>query len=186
MGHSQPLFLYFRLFYKQLTVNKCSIKVADDCIQFWVLWYWKQPLCQLLHNHCPWLLLGLIVTSSDFNEKLLWVLLGATFSTYGHANLVLNFLNKDRIGFIIKSCYKISKNKKYISRNKKVFRKLSLKLASQIFITKLGGGKLISMISPIKLTFLIAWQCLSVVGAKANALNRQLGQVKSCKCLTTL
>ena len=27
MGHSRLLFLYFHLFYKQLTVNKCSIKV---------------------------------------------------------------------------------------------------------------------------------------------------------------
>ena len=32
IGHSRPLFLYFRLFYEQLTVNKCSIKVADDWI----------------------------------------------------------------------------------------------------------------------------------------------------------
>ena len=53
MGHSRPLFLYFRLFYKQLTVNKCSIKVADDWIRTRVLWYWKRPLCQLRHNHCP-------------------------------------------------------------------------------------------------------------------------------------
>ena len=53
MGHSRPLFLYFCLFYKQLTVNKCSIKVADDWIRTWVLWYRKRPLCQLRHNHCP-------------------------------------------------------------------------------------------------------------------------------------
>ena len=53
MGHSRPLFLYFRLFYKQLTVNKCSIKVADDWIRTRVLWYRKRPLCQLRHNHCP-------------------------------------------------------------------------------------------------------------------------------------
>ena len=33
-------FFYFRLFYKQLTVNKCSIKVADDWIRTRVLWYW--------------------------------------------------------------------------------------------------------------------------------------------------
>ena len=52
MGHSRPLFFIFRLFYKQLTVNKCSIKVADDWIRTWVLWYWKRPLCQLRHNHC--------------------------------------------------------------------------------------------------------------------------------------
>ena len=50
MDHSRSL---FRLFYKQLTVNKCSIKVADDWIRTGVLWYWKHPLCQLRHNHCP-------------------------------------------------------------------------------------------------------------------------------------
>ena len=53
MGHFRPLFLYFRLFYKQLTVNKCSIKVANDWIQTRVLWYRKRPLSQLRHNHCP-------------------------------------------------------------------------------------------------------------------------------------
>ena len=53
MGHSRPLFLYFRLFYKQLTVNKCSIKVADDWNRTRVLWYRKWPLCQLRHNHFP-------------------------------------------------------------------------------------------------------------------------------------
>ena len=46
-------FLYFRLFYKQSTVNICSITVADDWILTRVLWYWKQPLCQLRHNYCP-------------------------------------------------------------------------------------------------------------------------------------
>ena len=46
-------FLYFRLFYKQLTVNKCSIKVADDWNRTQVLWYRKQPFCQLRHNHFP-------------------------------------------------------------------------------------------------------------------------------------
>ena len=35
------------------TVNKCSIKVADDWIRTRVLWYRKQPLCQLRHNHFP-------------------------------------------------------------------------------------------------------------------------------------
>ena len=47
MGHSRPLF------YKQPTVNKCSINVADDWIQTQVLWCRKQPLCQLRHNHFP-------------------------------------------------------------------------------------------------------------------------------------
>ena len=32
MGHPRPLFIYFHLFYKQLTVNECSIKVANDWI----------------------------------------------------------------------------------------------------------------------------------------------------------
>ena len=45
-------FLYFRLFHKQLTVNKCSIKVANDWIRTRVLSYRKRPLCQLRHNHC--------------------------------------------------------------------------------------------------------------------------------------
>ena len=47
------LMVYFRLFYKQLTVNKCSIKFANDCIRTRVLWYRKRPLCQLHHDHCP-------------------------------------------------------------------------------------------------------------------------------------
>ena len=51
MGHSSPLFFYFSLFYKQLTENKCSIKVADDWIRTRVLWCRKRPLCQLRHNH---------------------------------------------------------------------------------------------------------------------------------------
>ena len=28
----RPLFRYFRLFYKQFTVNNCSIEIADDWI----------------------------------------------------------------------------------------------------------------------------------------------------------
>ena len=50
-GHSRPLFFVF--FYKQLTENNCSIKVADDWIRTRVLWYRKRPLCQLRHNHFP-------------------------------------------------------------------------------------------------------------------------------------
>ena len=56
MGHSQPLFLYFRLFNTQLRVNKCSMYsnfFADDWIRTVDLWYWKRPLYQLSHNHCP-------------------------------------------------------------------------------------------------------------------------------------
>ena len=50
MGLSPFLFIYFRLFYKQFTVNNCSIKVAGDRIQTRVLWYQKQPRCQLCHT----------------------------------------------------------------------------------------------------------------------------------------
>ena len=53
MGHSRSLFLYFCLFNTQLTVNKCSINFADDWIRTADLWYWKQLLYQLSHNHCP-------------------------------------------------------------------------------------------------------------------------------------
>ena len=46
-------FIYFCHLYKQLTVNNCSIKVANDWIRTRVLWYWKQLRCQLCHNHSP-------------------------------------------------------------------------------------------------------------------------------------
>ena len=55
-------FLYFRLFNTQLTVNKCSMNIyifGDDWIRTANFWYWKRPLYQLSHNHCPiyvWLL----------------------------------------------------------------------------------------------------------------------------------
>ena len=53
LGHSLPLLLYLRLFYKQLRENNCSIKVGDNWIRTRVLWYRKWQLCQLCHNHCP-------------------------------------------------------------------------------------------------------------------------------------
>ena len=53
MGHSRPLFLYFRRFYKLPTGNIGSIKVADDWIRTVDLWCRKRLLCQLNHNHCP-------------------------------------------------------------------------------------------------------------------------------------
>ena len=53
MGHSWTLFLYFRLFYKQLIGNIGSIKVAGDLIRTMDLWCWKRLLSQLSHNHCP-------------------------------------------------------------------------------------------------------------------------------------
>ena len=55
MDYSQLLFLYFCLFNTQLTVYKCSLLnfFADDWIWTADLWYWKLPLYQLSHNHCP-------------------------------------------------------------------------------------------------------------------------------------
>ena len=52
MGHSQPLFLYFRLF---ITVDsKCSIYIiANDWIQTENL-ATEQLVYQLSHNHCPY------------------------------------------------------------------------------------------------------------------------------------
>ena len=52
-SHSRPLFLHFRLFFKQLTGTIGSIKVTDNWIQTTDLWCRKRPLCQLYHNHCP-------------------------------------------------------------------------------------------------------------------------------------
>ena len=47
-------FFICRLFFKQLAVNKCSIKVTNDWIWTRVLRYRRQLLCQLRHrNHCP-------------------------------------------------------------------------------------------------------------------------------------
>ena len=43
--------IYFRLFYNKLTVNNCSIKVANDWIRTRVVWFWKRPRYQLCHNH---------------------------------------------------------------------------------------------------------------------------------------
>ena len=40
-GLSWPLFIYFRLFYKQFTVNNYSMKCAGDWIRTRVLWYPK-------------------------------------------------------------------------------------------------------------------------------------------------
>ena len=45
-------FIYFCLFDKQLTEINSSIKVTGYWIRIRVLWYQKQPQCQLCHNHC--------------------------------------------------------------------------------------------------------------------------------------
>ena len=50
MGHSRPLFLYFRLFY---LIYNWWISFADVGIWTADLWCWKRPLFQLSHQHCP-------------------------------------------------------------------------------------------------------------------------------------
>ena len=55
VGHSRPLFIYFCLFntVDSKQVNIFNINFADDWIWTADLWYWKQPLYQLSHNHFP-------------------------------------------------------------------------------------------------------------------------------------
>ena len=53
IGHSRPLFSLFSSFLQTVNSKYMFKKVADDWIRTRVLWYRKQPLCQLRHNHCP-------------------------------------------------------------------------------------------------------------------------------------
>ena len=124
MGHSWSLFLYFRLFYKQLTANKCSIKVADDWIRTWVLWYWKQPLCQLRHNHCPVVTIVKIVFWTDENKwkrsqelsiKKLFSNCKLQQNKYQY-NLIIRYLaNRMDSIFIISTYDSIAVNKRHLS-----------------------------------------------------------------------
>ena len=50
MGHSWTLFLLFSSFQYNTVYNK--LKFAGVWIPTEDLWYWKQLLCQLSHNHC--------------------------------------------------------------------------------------------------------------------------------------
>ena len=45
-----------------------NINLANDWIRTVDLWYWKQPLYQLIHNHCPMSLQMFPVP--DFMDKL--------------------------------------------------------------------------------------------------------------------
>ena len=54
MGHSRALSLYYRLFNTFGNILQMFIlNFANELIQTVDLWYWKQPLYQLCHNHCP-------------------------------------------------------------------------------------------------------------------------------------
>ena len=61
-GPFQASFFFIFVFSIQLRANKCSINFADEWIRTADLWYWKWPLYQLSHNHCP-------VTASLCNVK---------------------------------------------------------------------------------------------------------------------
>ena len=53
LGHSRPLFLYFRLFNTVDSEMFNIIFFADDWFRTADLWIWKQLLYQLSHNHYP-------------------------------------------------------------------------------------------------------------------------------------
>ena len=50
MGHSRPLFLYFRLFNTVENKQMFNISFVNDWIRTADLWFWKQPLYQLSHH----------------------------------------------------------------------------------------------------------------------------------------
>ena len=65
-GPFQASFFFIFVFSTQLTVNKCSINFDDGLIRTADLWYWKQLLYQLSHNHCK----NLVKYSSIFKALL--------------------------------------------------------------------------------------------------------------------
>ena len=68
VGHSRPFFIYFCLIntFDIKQVNNClKINLADDWIQTSDLWYWKRPVYQLSHNHCPFYIYRLIIISGQ-------------------------------------------------------------------------------------------------------------------------
>ena len=46
------LIFYFRLF-NTVDSKQMFKNFADDSIRTADIWYWKQPIYQLSHNHCP-------------------------------------------------------------------------------------------------------------------------------------
>ena len=53
MGHSRPLFLFFRLFKTIDSKQMFNKSFANDCIQTADLRCCRRPLYQLRPNHCP-------------------------------------------------------------------------------------------------------------------------------------
>ena len=86
--HSRPLLLF--LFYKQIyRIKECSIKVADvdDWIRSQVLWYPKQPCCQLCHNRRQTSSTFFLFTNSSVCMPILLEALCMLFSSQGGISL---------------------------------------------------------------------------------------------------
>ena len=73
MGHSRPLFLYFRLF-NTVDSKQCS-NFAYDGIRTADFGRRKWPLCQLSHHHCPIIILSYI-GNNFFDELFRWQYMG--------------------------------------------------------------------------------------------------------------
>ena len=61
MGHSRPIFLYFRFFNTFHSKQIYNLNFSNDWIRMGDIWYKRWPLCQLRHNQCPKLLLVLLI-----------------------------------------------------------------------------------------------------------------------------
>ena len=55
MGHSWPLFIYFRLFNTVDSEQMFNINIADNWIWTTDFWYRKRPLYQRSQNDCSWI-----------------------------------------------------------------------------------------------------------------------------------
>ena len=65
MGHSRPLFCLFNTVDSKQMFN---INFANDWIQTADLWYQKQLLYQLSHNHWPWYVTVGVAVISGFTN----------------------------------------------------------------------------------------------------------------------
>ena len=66
MGHSRPIFLYFRLFYSWQYTNVLYKSFDDDWIRTADFWCWKRLLYQLSHNHCPTYFIGFDINTTTY------------------------------------------------------------------------------------------------------------------------
>ena len=72
-GPLRPRFLYFRLFNTVDSKQMVNINFAYDWSQTANLWYWKQPLYHMSHNHCPaWLPVCVSVSDASWGHFVWW------------------------------------------------------------------------------------------------------------------